>query len=121
MNKLTVLHVRVEEEPEVITVENSLEHLKRLVGGWFEIVSITDDIIMVVNEEGAIDELPINFITAKKEVSSNTFGIQLLHEVHGDVFFVSTLSDEFHSLDKPQIQKVKRMFNHSRGMLTLNE
>jgi hypothetical protein len=38
----------------------SLKELQAFVGGYIEIVFLTDSQIMVVNEEGKLDELPIN-------------------------------------------------------------
>ena len=38
----------------------SLEELQGFVGGFIEIVRVDDDRIMVVNEEGKLNGLPIN-------------------------------------------------------------
>jgi hypothetical protein len=38
----------------------SLKELQSFVGGYIEILFITDSQVMVVNEEGKLDELPIN-------------------------------------------------------------
>jgi hypothetical protein len=38
----------------------SYEELREIVGGYIEIVSLTNDKIMVVNEEGKIYHLPVN-------------------------------------------------------------
>ena len=38
----------------------SLEELQRIVGGYIEIKRITDECLMVVNEEGKLNGLPIN-------------------------------------------------------------
>lgn len=40
----------------------SLEELQGFVGGHIEIVRIDDERLMVVNEEGKLNELPINSI-----------------------------------------------------------
>lgn len=37
-----------------------LDELKGFVGGWIEIVNITRKVIMVVNEEGKGEKLPLN-------------------------------------------------------------
>lgn len=37
-----------------------LDELKAVVGGWIEIVGLADGRLMVVNEEGKIDNLPPN-------------------------------------------------------------
>lgn len=40
----------------------SLEELQGFVGGYIEIVRIDDERLMVVNEEGKLNDLPINSI-----------------------------------------------------------
>jgi hypothetical protein len=38
----------------------SLEELNNIVGGYIEILPLGDDRIMVVNEEGKLNRLPVN-------------------------------------------------------------
>ncbi|MDR0691489.1 MAG: DUF3846 domain-containing protein [Prevotellaceae bacterium] len=38
----------------------SLQELQSFVGGYIEMVFISDSLVMVVNEEGKFEELPIN-------------------------------------------------------------
>ena len=38
----------------------SLEELQCFVGGYIELVNLNDDEIMIVNEEGKLDNLPYN-------------------------------------------------------------
>lgn len=45
----------------------SLEELRAVVGGFIEIVHLRDGRLMVVNEEGKLDGLPIN------ELASNLY------------------------------------------------
>lgn len=49
----------IEVEPKNGT-DYSLEELQGFVGGYIEIVRIDDERLMVVNEEGKLNELPIN-------------------------------------------------------------
>jgi hypothetical protein len=37
-----------------------LEELQKIVGGYIEIVSLLDNEIMVINEEGKLTDLPVN-------------------------------------------------------------
>lgn len=39
----------------------TLEQLQKVVGGFIEIVHLNDKVIMVVNEEGLCNGLPLNF------------------------------------------------------------
>tara|TARA_R110002074_G_scaffold185817_1_gene351206 strand:+ start:252 stop:497 length:246 start_codon:yes stop_codon:yes gene_type:complete len=43
-----------------IDKDNSLKQMQDAVGGYIELVRLTDDDIMVVNEEGLVFGLPIN-------------------------------------------------------------
>jgi hypothetical protein len=110
MEKLTVVHVEVGKNPVVKTVDYTIEELQKLVGGYIETVHVTDDILLVVNEHGKLDELPVNFITI---VSKNGELIPT-DVIHGDVFFTSWAGSEFVSLDKTQIQQIKNMFKYDR-------
>lgn len=38
----------------------SLEELQRVVGGYIEIVRLTAEVMMIVNEEGKVNGLPVN-------------------------------------------------------------
>ena len=42
-----------------------LEELKKIVGGYIEIVTLSDNKIMVINEEGKVNGLPINIIATQ--------------------------------------------------------
>lgn len=41
-------------------IDFQLEELQKIVGGYIEIVSLLDNEIMVINEEGKLTDLPIN-------------------------------------------------------------
>lgn len=42
-----------------------LEELQKVVGGYIEIINLGNDQIMVVNEEGKLEDLPYNFIATQ--------------------------------------------------------
>lgn len=42
-----------------------LEELKKFVGGWIEIIRLNNEQIMVINEEGKLEELPVNMVATK--------------------------------------------------------
>ena len=46
--------------PEVIEIDNSLEAMQALVGGWIEILRLNDGLDLVMNEEGKLLGLPPN-------------------------------------------------------------
>lgn len=57
---ITVLVCRVGQEPAVEKVDNDLESMYRIVGGYIEIVNIGGGYQAIVNEEGALIGLPQN-------------------------------------------------------------
>lgn len=110
---LTALAVRVGEEPVVLTLANELEPVQQLVGGWIEVVQITEDILLIVDEEGMLKEKPHNFfimVVRNGEIIPT-------HTIHGDALFVSRLGEDFYSLDKTQVALVKEMFSINRDVL----
>ena len=48
---LKVVLKKVNEAPEVMDIENTLEEKQKLVGGLIEVVSVTEDILLICNEE----------------------------------------------------------------------
>ncbi len=51
----------VGKTPCVEDIENTLEALKTLVGGYIEVVRMEDNILLICNEEGKLKQLPPNF------------------------------------------------------------
>ena len=47
---------------EVREIENTLEATQEIVEGFIEIVRLTEDVVLVVNEEGKINGMKPNFI-----------------------------------------------------------
>lgn len=45
------------------TTDFRLEELQRFVGGYIEVVCF-DDFIMIINEEGKLKQLPVNFMAS---------------------------------------------------------
>ena len=79
-------------------VENSLQSLQKLVGGYIETVSLPRGICMIVNEEGKVHRLQPNF--------------RLEHDliVETDVF-VGVSGEEFCGLSVAQENYVWRMMS----------
>lgn len=51
----------VGEPPRVEEVENELATFQSLVGGYIEVLSMGDGVGLIVNEEGKLIGLPVNF------------------------------------------------------------
>ena len=93
---LRIVLKKVGEEPEVMNIENTLEAKQKLVNGWIEVVSVTDDILLICNEEGKLENLLPNL----------NFGCDY---IAGDCFFVGDdyENGDFKSLTENQIEEVK--------------
>ena len=53
MNKIRAIVKRPDEEyGHGEEIDNTLEELQRIVGGYIETVSVFDDVLLIVNEEG---------------------------------------------------------------------
>lgn len=44
---------------------NTLEKMQKLVGGYIECISLGDDLVMVVDEEGKLKNKPINELATR--------------------------------------------------------
>ena len=53
----------VGKSPRVEEINNDLETLKSLVGGYIEVVRMEENILLICNEEGKLNGLPPNFST----------------------------------------------------------
>ena len=62
---MRVLIKEVGKAPRIADIENTLESLKALVGGYIEVVTMEDNILLVCNEEGKMQGLPPNFSTGR--------------------------------------------------------
>ena len=73
---------------EVREIPNTLEALQEAVGGYIETMTFTSDCAVIVNEEGKLRGLPVNF---------GFLGDVLV----GNVLFVGVDGEEFCSLSEP--------------------
>lgn len=102
MNKkeknLKIVLKKVGENPEIMKIENTLEKKQELVGGLIEIVPVLEDVLLVCNEEGKLDNLLPNLIFPYDYIA-------------GDCFFVSDdyENGDFKSLTDEQIEEIKQL------------
>ena len=61
-NRILVVVKNPGEKPYCDCITNELETFQKLVGGFIEIVRITEDVLAVVNDEGRILGLPENIM-----------------------------------------------------------
>ena len=88
----------VGKSPKVAEIENELEVLKSLVGGYIEVVMVTPEIIMICNEEGKLQGLPPNFSTGRDVIVGTA------------VFVAYDGSEEFAGLSDYQVLEIMDMF-----------
>lgn len=60
MNKIKVYVKMPGQDPEPWLIDNTLEALQEIVGGYIETVTATRDLVIICNEEGRLLGLPYN-------------------------------------------------------------
>jgi len=58
--KISVLIKEPGGVPRYTNIENSLENLQQIVGGYIEAVTLASDLVVICNEEGRLNCLPYN-------------------------------------------------------------
>lgn len=61
MNKIYVGIKEPGKKVRFVWISGSLENLQKTVGGYIEVVRLSRDLILIVNEEGKLLGLPENF------------------------------------------------------------
>lgn len=84
----------VGQSPKVEDIKNDLQTLQELVGGYIECVMLGQGIVLVVNEEGKLDGLPVNFPLGNDVIVGTT------------VFVADNFDGEFTDLSEEQIEMV---------------
>lgn len=92
---MKVVYKQAGKAGQIMEIENELEVYNKLVGGYIETFRLTDEILIVLNEEGKIERLPLNF-------SIPCQGGVFEHIV-GDVVFVSIDDADFAGLNDEHI------------------
>ena len=108
-NKLEVLFIEPGKYPKMITINDTLEQMQNLVGGYIEEYSpFDDDISIVCNDEGKIHGLPLNRAVYNEKTGD------LMDIVAGSFFIVGTPpgAESFQSLTQEQQMKYSRMFRY---------
>lgn len=96
MNKILVVIKRPDAATVIEQIENDLGVLQSLVGGYIEAVTLAEDLILIVNEEGLINGMPFNM---------NVCG----YPFYGTIVAVSSKGEEFASLKAANVPLVIRM------------
>lgn len=113
VNKMKILLIRPMEVPKEMEIEDSLEEMQRLVGGYIqEIMPFEDDVALVCNDEGKFMGLPLN--RAIRDERGNLADI-----IAGDFFLCRAPieSENFESLSEEQVKKYEKVFHNPERFL----
>ena len=97
---MKVIVKRVNQKPELTEIENTLEAMQRVVGGYIEVVHVRTGCVMICNEEGRMMGLPYNFNLGNTNIV-------------GDVFFTKPDGAEFTDLDDRGIEMILHFFSRT--------
>ncbi len=106
--KLKVMVIRPHEKPEMVEIEDSLEAMQRLVGGWIEeYMPFDDDVAIICNEEGKY-----NSSKANRAIYDRNGGIKEI--IFGDFFLCNAPieSEKLLSLTPEQERKYMERFKN---------
>ncbi len=59
-SSITILKIEPMCKSEVVMVENTLRAFQQLVGGFIEVIDVSDTVCIIVNEEGKLNGLAPN-------------------------------------------------------------
>ena len=79
---ITGLYKLPGKKPEARVIPNTLEALQELVGGYIEAINLFPNIVVIVNEEGVLKDMPFNMYLAG-------------HWLRGPVLFVGVKGEDF--------------------------
>ena len=103
MEKLRVVIKRCGEKPCYKEIDNTLEELQGIVGGYIEVYPVNKNISIICNEEGKLLDLPINFI-----IQSN----RRIEIINGDCLFVGNSDYDFRSLTIEEVEETIELLNY---------
>ena len=103
-NMIKVLVIEPEKNPAVREIEDSLESLQGIVGGYIEcIYPFEDEVGIICNEEGKLNGLPLN--RALRSASGE------IYDIISGTFIVAGLAEEdFGSLSDDLLRKYAARF-----------
>ena len=97
---MKVMFYGVGEEPRIEEIDGSLESMQRLVGGYIEEFSLTDDLSVVCNEEGKLMGMSANRMVYK-------YG-RRMELLVGNFFIAACGGEDFRGLTDDEIEEIKR-------------
>ncbi|MCC8073950.1 MAG: DUF3846 domain-containing protein [Clostridiales bacterium] len=110
-NMISVIFVEPNKYPKVIEIEDNLEAMQELVGGYIEeYMPFDDNIAIVCNEEGKMSGLPLNRAIYSDKDSKK----EMIDIVAGKFFicYAPPESESFQSLPKDLEKKYMEKFKY---------
>lgn len=101
-NRISVVVAKAGEQPELTEIDNTLEALQSAVGGWIQVISLSERILVVMDEEGKLKGYKDNF-----HIPHDT--------VVGTAVFVASEGEEFGSLTAEEQSQVIGFLNRNRA------
>ena len=117
-NRINVLLVQPMKEPEMISIDDSLESMQKIVGGNIEeYMPFEDDVALICNEEGKMRGMQLNRAIFSEESGS------LQDVIAGDFFiaYAPIESENFLSLPDDLAKKYKEKFNRTEQFVMMND
>ena len=111
-NFIKVLVVEPNKEPYIKEIESSLESLQDIVGGLIEYINLENNVDLICNEEGKINNLPFNR-SIGNDIIAGTFIIAGINLRNGETI----------SIPKDKVNKYTKLFslaNHNNIINYLN-
>lgn len=112
-NPMIILVVEPGKKPVLDVIDDSLESMQKVVGGYIEtIYPFEDEVVLVCNEEGKINGSPLNRAIYNTDVFS-CFNGEILDIIAGTFFlcYAPANSDSFLSLPEKLIYKYADLFD----------
>lgn len=103
--KMDVLLVKPNAYPQRVSIDTGLEDLQKAVGGCIEVIyPFSEEIGLVMNEEGKLNGLPLN--RALRSEDGDMYDV-----IAGDFLVVGLTDENFGSLTPEQMDKFEAMFH----------
>lgn len=86
-------------KPRIIEIDNTLEEMQKIVGGYIETLNFHDSMVVVFDEEYLLKRL--------KPLEGPTMNVAGTH-LYGKVFICSIKGEEFVGLSKAEIKEIEK-------------
>ncbi len=113
--KIKVLLLEPDKVATVTEIGTSLEDMQKVVGGFIETAYFFDDpVVLVVNDEGKINGMPLNRGIYDKNR-------KLVDIIAGPAFLCGDTGESFTSLTDDQIQKYSQLLKYPERFFKVND